>query len=358
MKVVNLPIEKLIPYDKNPRKNDKAVEAVAASIREFGFKNPIVLTKDSVVINGHTRLKAAKKLGMKEVPCIIADDLTDEQARAFRLADNKVGEIAGWDFDLLDAEIEELPEFNFEEFGFEFEEEVATERWDTDSHIYGNTKFMEYDETRAEGKYGMPMLEPVDHVPKRMVGFKYIKEEKDKDSCVHFYLHDYQFEIMWSQPYRYIPLLRQFDSCLTPNFSIYLDMPEAIKIWNTYRARLIGQILQDNGLTVIPMVYWSDERSYEYCFDGIPENSTISTNNIGNSVPEARKLWHAGMRELIKRKHPKRILLYGNDMKEDFDFGDVEVIYYKNEFLEERRENERQRRLQEKADNDKMKEGK
>lgn len=108
------------PYDKNPRRNDGAVDAVAASIREFGFKQPIVVDKDGIIIAGHTRHKAAKKLGLKEVPVVVADDLPPEKVKAYRLADNKVGEMAGWDFSLLDRELAELDDLDFDlsEFGF------------------------------------------------------------------------------------------------------------------------------------------------------------------------------------------------------------------------------------------------
>ena len=114
-------ISELIPYEKNPRKNDKAVESVANSIKEFGFKVPIVIDKNSVVVCGHTRLKAAKKLELEEVPCVIADDLTDEQIKAFRLADNKSAEIAEWDFDILSEEIDELADIDMTAFGFDLE---------------------------------------------------------------------------------------------------------------------------------------------------------------------------------------------------------------------------------------------
>ena len=97
MKIVEKNIDSLTPYENNPRHNEKAVEPVAESIREFGFKVPIVIDGAGVVVTGHTRLKAAKSLGMKKVPCIIADDLTPEQVDAFRLADNKTAELAEWE---------------------------------------------------------------------------------------------------------------------------------------------------------------------------------------------------------------------------------------------------------------------
>ena len=119
MNIIEKPVDELIPYENNPRVNDDAVPLVAESIREFGFKVPIVIDRDNVIVTGHTRLKAAKQLGMKTVPCIIADDLTPEQVKAFRLADNKVAEFAEWDFSALDKEIE----FDMSEFGFEELEE-------------------------------------------------------------------------------------------------------------------------------------------------------------------------------------------------------------------------------------------
>lgn len=121
MQVQELAIADLVPYERNPRNNDNAVDAVAKSIKTFGFKIPIVIDKDNVVVCGHTRLKAAKKLKLKTAPCIVADDLTEEQIKAFRLADNKVGEIATWNDELLSLELQELEltDIDMSDFGFE-----------------------------------------------------------------------------------------------------------------------------------------------------------------------------------------------------------------------------------------------
>ena len=124
-----VPIGEIRPYKNNPRRNDGAVDAVAASIKNFDFNQPIVVDKNGVIIVGHTRYKAAQKLGMTEVPIIRADDLTEEQAKAYRLADNKTAELADWDFAKLDEELAEL-DFDMSEFGFDtdsidFDSEVA-----------------------------------------------------------------------------------------------------------------------------------------------------------------------------------------------------------------------------------------
>lgn len=114
MNIVNIKTDKLIPYINNPRNNENAIDKVASSIQEFGFKVPIVIDKNNVVINGHTRLLASKKLGLEEVPCIIADDLSEAQIKAFRIADNKVSEYSTWDMELLQIELEALCEMGID----------------------------------------------------------------------------------------------------------------------------------------------------------------------------------------------------------------------------------------------------
>ena len=119
MQIIEKSITEIKPYEKNPRKNDEAVEYVANSIKEFGFKVPIVIDKNGVIVAGHTRYKAAQELGIEKLPCIIADDLTEEQVKAFRIADNKVGELAEWDFDLLGEELDGIFDIDMLEFGFD-----------------------------------------------------------------------------------------------------------------------------------------------------------------------------------------------------------------------------------------------
>ena len=127
VKVVMRKLENLRPYAGNPRQNDNAVAAVAESIRQFGWQQPIVVDKDDIIVVGHTRFKAAQRLGLKTVPVIKAENLTEEEARAYRLADNRLAELAQWDFEKLGEELDKLDSFEFDSFGFDF-------------------SFMEYDE--------------------------------------------------------------------------------------------------------------------------------------------------------------------------------------------------------------------
>lgn len=140
MKIVMKKVSELIPYVNNARKNDQAVDAVASSIKNYGFKQPIVIDSQGEVIAGHTRLKASIKLGLDEVPCIVADDLTPAQVKSYRIADNKVSELSEWDYELLKLELEDIEGFTgFEvdelEDLFEGEKEAKEENFDLDEAL-------------------------------------------------------------------------------------------------------------------------------------------------------------------------------------------------------------------------------
>lgn len=135
MQIVDYKIDDLREYENNPRHNEKAVDVVANSISQFGFKVPVVVDRDGVIVCGHTRVKAARLLGMQTVPCIVADDLTPEQIDAFRLADNKTSEFADWDFAKLDEELEKLArlEIDMSDFGFDVSDGTPDVPADEDS---------------------------------------------------------------------------------------------------------------------------------------------------------------------------------------------------------------------------------
>lgn len=144
MEILEMNVDDLIPYENNPRKNDTAVEKVALSISAFGFKVPIVIDSNNVIVTGHTRAKAAKKLGLTTVPCIKADDLTDEQIKAFRLADNKVSEFSEWDDEKLLAELEALGDVDMSLYGFDFPDDDEDDD-DTDDTYTSETNIPQYE---------------------------------------------------------------------------------------------------------------------------------------------------------------------------------------------------------------------
>lgn len=165
LNVVMMKTSDLIDYKNNPRKNDKAVEAVANSINSFGFKVPVIIDKNNVLVCGHTRVKAAKKLGIEEIPVIIADDLNEDQIKAFRIADNKTAELADWDMDKLAEELK-LIEMDMEQFGFDdleklldrdvleddFKEELPETAYSKkgDVFVFGKHRLMCGDSTKSE----------------------------------------------------------------------------------------------------------------------------------------------------------------------------------------------------------------
>ncbi len=182
MEIVEKKVSELKAYENNPRKNDNAVEAVANSIREFGFKVPIVIDSNDVIVCGHTRLKAAIQLGMEKVPCIVASDLSEEQIKAFRLADNKTNELAEWDLQKLYDEVINIENISVEDFGFNIEEiEISLEKQE-----YENDTSME------SGKINDGNAKPVTSGSLLRWDRKTIPMTEDEVDCLNQALEDYQ----------------------------------------------------------------------------------------------------------------------------------------------------------------------
>lgn len=325
-------IDDIKPYERNARHNEKAIPIVADSIKTFGFKGAIVLRSrdDPTIVNGHTRVAACKLLGWTEFPdeyIVYADDLTDEEVKALRLADNRTGEVATWNKTLLQHEMREIKSLDMSRFKFDFKSKnlpYGAERLKTD-RAYNLDLVSIYD----CGKDGMPPLRAVDYKPDHLQGFNYAKTSKDNEAGIHFFIDDYQFERCWNEPRKYVDILRKFDCVLTPDFSLYLDMPYPMQEWNVYRSRALGYYWQREGLTVIPTLSWSTPESYRFAFSGLEPGGTYAVSTIGVKNSEnALKIWHDGMECVIRKLKPLRILQYGGDI--GFDFGECEVINYKN----------------------------
>lgn len=340
MQIVMRKTGDLNSYGRNPRRNEEAVKYVAKSIEEFGFKVPIIVDKNNVIVAGHTRFEAAKKLHMDELPCIVADDLTPEQIKAFRLADNKVAEFSQWNEELLSEELEELDDwFDMEDFGFDPIEDGGEDGLEDDDDINERHRtddaynLSEFDADACEGFWQMPIIRGSDVIPSKLTGFNYALSTKDVDCGIHFFIDDYQFERVWNDPMTNIDRLARFECVLTPDFSLYLDMPRAMQIWNIYRSRFVGQMMERHGLEVIPTVSWSTPESFTFCFDGLPKGKTLAISTVGvKRSDEALSIYRAGVAEMVKRLKPKRILLYGGMV--EADYGDAEIVEFKNEVTE------------------------
>lgn len=329
MKIIEKSVHAIKPYDKNPRQNEKAVPYVAESIKQFGFKVPIVIDKNNVIVCGHTRHKAALSLGMEKVPCIVADDLTDQQIKAFRLADNKVAEKATWDDDILTEEIEDIIDFDMEDFGFEFvdlEEEHQKNANDTQNRVE-NIENLALGQFEGEGYYDIPILQPVYELPeiKEWIGFNYVlSDEEPEGKGVHFFIDDYQFERIWNDPEKYIEKLSQYAAVATPDFSPYGDMPNALQIYNHYRKHWVGAYLQAHGVTVIPTIRCStDKRSMDWYLDGEPHEGIVMISSMW-AKGDSKDAFLAEYKKMIEQLNPCKVFLYGNEI-EGLD-GNIEFV--------------------------------
>lgn len=327
-------LDELIPYEHNAWDNSDGVPAIAESIKAYGFRGRIKVWKrdNPVIISGHHRVAACKHLGWTEIPdehIEFCEDMSDEEVKAFRLADNRTGQSGKWNRALTREEVRRLTSkgVDMSRFGFDFKSKLkpyGAERLKTDD--YYNLGIV--NSGHCSGNYDMPKLEAVDFEPTGLLPFNYAKTANDTKKTLHFFVDDYQFERLWNAPEKYLDLIKSFEAVLTPDFSLYMDMPLPIQQWNEYRRRALGNYWQRNGVTVIPTLSWSDERSYGFCFDGLPKYSTVASSTVGVKRDDlAKETWFSGMRDAMKRLEPSQVLLYGGNI--GFDFGKTEVIEYK-----------------------------
>lgn len=168
------------------------------------------------------------------------------------------------------------------------------------------------------------------------MAFNEMKTADDDSAGIHFFIDDYQFERIWRSPQRYMELMKRFPCVLSPDFSLYTDMPMAMKIWNVYRSRTLGAYWQRNGLNVVPTLQWADPSTFDFCFNGIEKGGMVAVSTLGSAKERlSRQFWMAGMREAIWQVRPQTIMLYGSPI--DFDFGDINIIQYENETIERMR---------------------
>lgn len=328
-------ISDLVPYERNAWNNDDGVPAIAESIKRYGFRGQIKVRsrEDPVIISGHHRVKALKSLGWTELPdehIEFCDDMTDDEVKAFRLADNKTGQTGKWNRGLEKAEVRELVARGVDmgKVGFDFK---------SSARPYGDERLKTDDAYNLRivnalhcDRNGMPVVEASGARPDALLPFNYAKTAKDADfgKCLHFFVDDYQFERLWNQPERYLPLIKRFAGALSPDFSCYMDMPLPMQRWNEYRRRALANYWQRNGVDVVPTLSWSDPRSYGFMLGGLPKHSAVAVSTVGVKSDDcARSVFMDGMAEAMRRLEPSCVLLYGGNV--GFDFGDCDVVEYK-----------------------------
>lgn len=178
------------------------------------------------------------------------------------------------------------------------------------------------------GKYDIPAINAVASAPKvdHWAGFRE-KIATPANTGLHFFIDDYRFADVWRHPDRYVTRLREFAAVLSPDFSMYTDMPLALQIYNHYRKQWLAAYWQRLGVNVIPTISWSDARSFEFCFDGVPQRSVVAVSSVGCMVrKDAKKGFEAGFEEMMKRLQPSVVLYYGKqhtDIPQIISMGDT-----------------------------------
>ena len=331
MRIQTKPISELVPAAYNPRKISKGdYEKLKRSLQEFGYVEPIIWNeRTGKVVGGHQRLKVLADLGETEIACVVVD-MPEAQEKALNIALNKIS--GDWDTEKLSALIDDLrlEDIDLTLTGFDLDELPKVEI-DNDSGYYGDERertydkyrLYEYDETRTAGYYQFPTLKACHCVPEDLIGFNYVKSYRgDRTGLgVHFFLDDYQFERIWRYPYENIERLRGFSCVLVPDFSTYSDMPRAMQIWNIYRMRLIGQIMQDAGLNVIPILRTLGDDTIDWCFDGIEPGGVYANSTIGivKADKDFKEMCYKELSAVKRILKPECIVLYGEDIGYDFE---------------------------------------
>lgn len=335
LKIIYLNTNDLKPNPKNAKKHPKKqIKRIANSIEQFGMSDPVgVWGEHNIIVEGHGRWLACKELEIDKIPCVRLDHLTDEERRAYTLAHNKVAE-SEYDFDLIGEEINDLLEFDFEDFGFEFVDEDKNKK-DTQKKVEGilNLGKAKFD---GVGKYDIPQLQPISEKEigyiNEWIGFNYVLSDKAPEGkAVHFFIDDYQFNRVFNNPEKYLEKLSKYECVLSPDFSPYGDMPHITQMFNHYRKHWCGAVFQQYGIKVVPTIRCStDERSLEWYLDGEPVGGVVAYSSMWitegtDSYDIAKKEWQG----MIDKLKPTKVFLYGKE----FDFMKGVKIEHINMFV-------------------------
>ena len=336
MQIEVIDIDKIHKYEKNAKRHPKKqIEQIKKSIQEFNYNDPIAIDENNMIIEGHGRFEALKQLGYKQVECIRLTHLSEQEKKAYILAHNKLNMETGFDDELLWDELGSIVDFKMDDFGFNLDK-AFDNLFKENERVKTNNKYnldIVDIENSSNNFWQMPIIENDNFIPSDLIGFNYAKTSENKQTGIHFYIDDYQFERVWNRPEDYTEILKQYECILTPDFSLYLDMPMPMKIWNIYRSRQIGQYYQKQGIKVIPTISWAEKETFDFCFEGIPKGSIVSISTIGvKRNKEALKIWTDGVDAMIQAIEPSTILVYGGKL--DYNYGDIQVKYYENKVTE------------------------
>ncbi|MCL2391998.1 MAG: DUF4417 domain-containing protein [Oscillospiraceae bacterium] len=335
MVVEKIPIESITPYSGNSKKHTEVQLAeIEKSIDSFGFNDPIgVWGKDNIIVEGHGRFEALKRRGESEVDAIRLDHLTDEQRRAYGLVHNKLTLATGFDMPQLQAELDSLPGIEMIDFGFEFKE---IDKDEAPFRLTGQTleNFFKHI-IPIENEWGIPTIEPCSVDMTDVVWVNFNEKEKIKDpenTAIHFYIEDYQFNVVWTHPDKYLDLFKKCRAVVSPDFSNYSDMPKALQLYNTYRRQWCGRYWQDHGVNVICSLSWAQGKIEPWTFAGIPQKTMCAHSFTGERLD--KDLIEGELAELLNQLSPSELFMKASNrdckkLFETFDFKQIPPYNYK-----------------------------
>ena len=338
MKIETINLDDLKLYEDNAKRHPKKqIEHIKQSIKDHNYNIPITIDENNMILCGHGRYQALKELGYKKVDVIRLTHFKNmEEKIAFMVAENHTNMETGFDDDKLYKNLTDIGKaIDMSSYGINLDKAFDNLFKENARHMTNdkyNLDLVDFD-TSTDDFWQMPIIENDGFIPDSLIGFNYAKSNKEKNVGIHFYIDDYQFERLWNNPEEYIDILKEYECILSPDFSLYMDMPMPMKIWNIYRSRQIGQYYQQQGINVIPTISWAERETFEFCFKGIPKGSIVSISTIGvKKNKDALEIWKNGVDAMIAEIQPSAILVYGGEL--DYDYGDIEVRYYENQVTE------------------------
>ncbi len=322
LKIEYIEIEMLNHYGNNSKIHTKEqIEHIANSIREFGFNDPLgIAGKDNIVLEGNGRVEAAKLLGIEKLPCVRLDHLTKEEQQAYVIAHNSLNLETGFDLKVLNKELENLKNFKFKDLGLE-KQLLSLQRIDDEFYktfLKEETKKLVRNEFITSGSYDLPLIrkQEIDLKKIKLMSYSNTKyqDKRNEFKTIHFFIHDYRFECVYSNPMLTVEKLKQYYCLLSPDFSLYTDMPLLLQMYSTFKNRWCGAYFQSLGLKVIPTISRSDERSFDFCFDGIEKGSIVAISTHGNNKTKEKFL--KGYNKMLEKIEPSAIICYGKPFLE------------------------------------------
>ncbi len=324
LKIEYIEAEKLTHFENNSKiHTKKQIEHIANSIKEFGFNDPLgIAGENNVVLEGNGRVEAAKLLNIKKLPCVRLDHMTKEEQHAYVIAHNSLNLETGFDDKKLLNELQKLQSsLDFSKLGFDKLELQNLQNINDEYYkqiLAAQIKKLVRNRFKTIGNFDIPFInkQNIDLNKIKLYSYSDTKynDIKNQNKTIHFFLHDYRFEHVYSNAETAVEKIRQYYAVCTPDFSLYTDMPLVLQMYSTFKNRWCGAFWQSQGINVIPTISWSDERSFNFCFDGIEPGSIVAVSTHGNR--KCKEEFMLGYNKMLEKIKPCAILCYGKPFEE------------------------------------------